>query len=82
MEKLTLLCNKHSLIDVIKSISCISFYYELIMGVANEESFNKFCKANLMDKSSDLFKILKLAYEMQRDNFKLTAEDDKMLIKR
>jgi len=52
------------------------------MGVANEESFNKFCKANLMDKSSDLFKILKLAYEMQRDNFKLTAEDDKMLIKR
>lgn len=58
-----MLCSKYNLNDVARSITCVTFYYELIMGIATEESYNKFYKTNILDKGSELFKILKLAYE-------------------
>lgn len=62
-EKLLLLCSKYNLNDVARSITCVIFYYELIMGIATEESYSQFYKANLLDKGSELFKVLKLAYQ-------------------
>ncbi len=35
------------------------------MGIAGEESFSRFYKTNLMDKGSELFRTLKLAYDFR-----------------
>jgi hypothetical protein len=32
------------------------------VGIANEDSYSKFTKTHLLDKSSQLYKLIKLAY--------------------
>jgi hypothetical protein len=68
-EKIQLICSKHSLAELSRSINCVSFYYELVMGIASEESYNKFTKVHLLDKSSHLFKIIKSAFEFQSGRY-------------
>lgn len=68
-EKIQLICSKHSLGELSRSINCVSFYYELVMGVASEESYGRFTKMHLLDKSSNLFKVIKSAYEFQSGRY-------------
>lgn len=74
-EKAGLLCAKFSMGELAKSISCIMFYYEILMGTANEDSYSKFYKSNLMEKSSPIFKTIKLAYEIRAGKGAMSAED-------
>lgn len=50
-ENLYLVCNKHSLHDIHKTISALNLYYDLLNHMQNEETFKKFTKLNANDKS-------------------------------
>ena len=43
------------------------------MGTATEDSFNKFCKNNLMEKGNHIFKTIKLAYEIRTNKTKMNS---------
>lgn len=74
-DKSLVICSKFGLGDLARSIHYILFYYEILMGTANEESFNKFYKSNLMEKSSNIFKTVKLAYEIRTNKISIASED-------
>jgi hypothetical protein len=64
-EKAGLVCAKFGLGELGKAIGCLGFYYEVLIGTASEESYSRFYKSNLMEKSSHVFKTIKLAYEIR-----------------
>lgn len=51
------------------------------MGVVSEEGYVKFCKANLVDKGSELFRMLKLAY-LFRMGKEVSLQEEKGIIRK
>jgi len=64
------------LADLTKMINIIWFYYEMILGIDTEDSYNKFLKNNLIDKNLDIFKNIKLIYEFKHDKLLLKSKDE------
>lgn len=81
-DKLQLVCSKHALADMSRSITCITFYYELVVGTASEDSYSKFTKTHLLDKSSQLYKLIKLAFEFRTDRYRPSEGEEKELLRK
>ena len=76
-----MICSKYGLNEVGRSINCIGFYYQLVMGVVTEQAYGKLCKSNLLDKGSQLFRSLKMAYLFRTGKEIGLGEERQLLIK-
>lgn len=69
-ENLYLICNKHGLSEINKTMSALHLYYDLLSQRDNEDVYKRFSSLNSSDKSEPI-KMLKMCYDVHKGKIQI-----------